>query len=109
MNTLNSIDPNSFRLRGVGETLSSPVEKAPGGEGKPGEANFKDLLKGLVDQVNTLQKEADASIKGLATGETTNVHDVTVKMEEAGIAFDLMMEIRNKLVDAYQQIIKMQS
>ena len=69
---------------------------------------FKDMLKNLVDEVNTLQKNADNSIKGLATGETKDIHDVTIKLEEAGIAFDLMMEIRNKLVDAYQQIIRMQ-
>ena len=70
------------------------------------ETNFKDLLKGLVDQVDTLQKDADASIQGLVTGKTANIHEVPIKMEEAGIAFDLMMEIRNKLVDAYKEIIK---
>jgi len=68
--------------------------------------SFKDLLKGLVDQVDTLQKNADASIQGLVTGKTTNIHEVPIKMEEAGIAFDLMMQIRNKLVDAYKEIIK---
>lgn len=71
------------------------------------EPNFKDLLKGLVEQVDTLQRDADASIQGLVTGKTTNIHEVPIKMEEAGIAFDLMMEIRNKLVDAYKEIIKM--
>lgn len=69
---------------------------------------FKDMLKGLVDQVDTLQKRADASIEGLATGDTQNVHDVMLKLEEAGIAFDLMMKVRDKLLEAYQQVIKMQ-
>lgn len=69
---------------------------------------FKDMLKGLVDQVDTLQKQADASIEGLVTGETSNVHDVVVKLEEAGMAFDLMMKVRDKLVDAYQQVMRMQ-
>lgn len=77
-------------------------------EDRASEVSFKDLLKGLVNQVDTLQKDADASIEGLVTGETTDIHDVTIKMEEAGIAFDLMMEVRNKLVEAYQQIIKIQ-
>lgn len=72
-------------------------------------ADFQKLLRNLVDQVDTLQKDADTSIRGLVTGETTNVHDVTVKMTEAGVAFDLMMQIRNKLLDAYQQILKMQA
>lgn len=91
-----------------GELLPSLTEKQ--GFQKPDESSvpFKDMLKGLVDQVDTLQKEADASIQGLATGETQNVHDVVLKMEEAGIAFDLMMKVRDKLLEAYQQVIKMQ-
>ena len=72
-------------------------------------AGFQDVLRDLVSQVDSLQKNADASIQGLVTGQTTNVHDVTIKMAEAGEAFDLMMQVRNKLLDAYQQIIKMQA
>ena len=72
-------------------------------------AGFQDVLRNLVQQVDTLQKSADVSINGLATGATTNVHDVTIKMAEAGVAFDMMMQVRNKLLDAYQQIIKMQA
>lgn len=97
---------NQIRVGGPGElkpTLSKPVEK--GGENA---IPFKDMLKGLVDQVDTLQKEADKSIEGLVTGETSNVHDVVVKLEEAGIAFDLMMKVRDKLMDAYQQVLRMQ-
>jgi flagellar hook-basal body complex protein FliE len=73
---------------------------------KADDVNFKDVLKDLVNQVDTLQKDADASIQGLVTGETTNIHEVPIKMEEAGVAFDLMMAVRNKLVDAYKEIIK---
>lgn len=72
------------------------------------EPGFQDVLKNLVNQVDSLQKDANASIHGLVTGATTNVHDVTIKMAEAGIAFDLMMQVRNKLLEAYQQIIRMQ-
>ena len=82
---------------------------APAGQQAAAGAGFKDVLTDLVHQVDTLQKNADASINGLATGATTNVHDVTIKMAEAGVAFDLMMQVRNKLLDAYQQIIKMQA
>ena len=72
------------------------------------DVSFKDVLNGLVNQVDSLQKDADDSIQGLVTGETTNIHDVTIKLEEAEVAFELMMEIRSKLVNAYQQIMKMQ-
>ena len=77
--------------------------------GETSQTGFHDMLNDLVHQVDALQKNADASINGLVSGATTNVHDVTVKMAEAGVAFDLMMQVRNKLLDAYQQIIKMQA
>jgi flagellar hook-basal body complex protein FliE len=73
-----------------------------------GEMPFKDILKNLVDKVASLQKDADVSLQGLVTGETTDIHNVAIKMEEAGVAFDLMMEVRNKLLEAYQEISKMQ-
>lgn len=95
----------------VGLNKEDLIPQATGPGAAPvagGDQSFQDLLKGLVDKVDLLQKDADVSIKGLVTGETTDIHDVTIKLEEAGVAFDLMMEIRNKLLDAYQEIMKMQ-
>ena len=71
--------------------------------------SFQSILSDLVKEVNGLQEDASRSIEGLVTGETQNVHDVTTRMAEAGLAFDLMMEVRNKLLDAYQQILQMQA
>jgi flagellar hook-basal body complex protein FliE len=104
---MSTIDPN-IRIGTPGSDVG-PLQKS--GAGKPGEAGvpFKDMLKGMVDQVSSLQKEADASIEGLITGQDTNVHNVIVKMEEAGVAFELMMKVREKLLDAYQQVMRMQS
>mgnify|MGYP003591709256 CR=1 FL=1 len=103
MNTINSDLKIGLEKSGL---LPQPVGEAA----KPaaGEASFQDVLKGLVDKVDSLQKTADESIKGLVTGETTNIHDVSMKLEEAGVAFELMMQIRNKLLDAYQEVMKMQ-
>ena len=105
---MNPLSAENLRVRLETEPLLPPATGAPN-ESKPPAIPFKDVLRGLVDQVDSLQKEADASIEGLLSGETTSVHDVVVKMEEAGIAFDLMMQIRNKLLEAYQQILKMQA
>ena len=54
-----------------------------------------------------LSKEADAAVQRLATGQTQNVAEVFTTVQKAGIAFDLLMEIRNKLLDAYQEIRQM--
>lgn len=80
---------------------------AAGEKGK--ETSFQDILGDLVREVSGLQADATKSIEGLVTGETQNIHDVTTRVAEAGIAFDLMMEVRNKLLDAYQQILQMQA
>jgi len=70
--------------------------------------SFKDVLQGLVSQVDSLQRDADSSIRGLIAGQETDIHNVAIKMEEASVAFDLMMSIRNKLLEAYQEISRMQ-
>jgi len=93
---------------GVDQTGLSPSLNPDSAVRESGGVPFKDVLKNLVDKVDSLQKDADVSIQGLVTGETTDIHNVAIKMEEAGVAFDLMMEIRNKLLEAYQEISKMQ-
>ncbi len=70
--------------------------------------SFKNVLHSYLDEVNSLQHEADAQIQRLAAGETEDVHEVMLKMKEAEIAFDMMLEIRNKLVDSYKEIMRMQ-
>ena len=103
-----NIDGNQLRLDALSDAVSPIAKPTASAPDAASGGSFKDLLKGLVEQVDSLQKDADASIQGFVTGETTDLHDVTIKMEEAGIAFRLMMEVRNKLLEAYQQILKMQ-
>jgi len=95
------IDPESKDL--FSESLRPSAASAEGS------GSFGSMLNGLVDQVDALQKNADASIQGLVSGEETNVHNVAIKMEEASVAFALMMQVRNKLLEAYQEISRMQS
>ena len=70
------------------------------------EPSFSDVLSSVFNDVNRMQHNADQSVQKLATGEITDVHQVMVAMNEADVAFKLMMEIRNKLISAYKQIIK---
>lgn len=92
--------PQPSDLAGVGDDSQRVSGDTP---------SFQSVLGDLVREVNGLQQDANRSIEGLVTGETQNIHDVTTRMAEAGIAFDLMMEVRNKLLDAYQQILQMQA
>lgn len=70
--------------------------------------SFHKILTGLIDKVGQLEKNADESIQKLITGEIESIHQVMIAAEEASLAFHLMMEIRNKLVEAYQEIMRMQ-
>lgn len=96
-------------------SLNGPAGLAPlqGGSAKPlapagGEQGFGDLLNQLVQKVDGLQKGADASVADVVSGKITDVHQVAVKVQEAGVAFDLMLGIRNRLMDTYNELIKMQ-
>jgi len=88
----------------------APVPAAPGTKaaGAAGGKDFKAILLDSLEEVNRLQSEADQGVQRLLTGETDNVAEVITAVNKAGIAFDLLMEVRNKLADAYRQIQQMQ-
>jgi flagellar hook-basal body complex protein FliE len=69
--------------------------------------SFKDTMSAFMKDVNTMQVKADESINRMAAGEITDVHQVMNAVEEANVAFNMMMEIRNKVMDAYQEILRM--
>lgn len=70
--------------------------------------SFADTLNHAIQNVNELQKVSNKKMEDLATGKTDNVADVMIASEKADIAFRLMVQVRNKIVDAYQEIMKMQ-
>jgi flagellar hook-basal body complex protein FliE len=83
------------------------VEGAPRAEAPGPGGDFKSVLLNSLGEVNRLQTEADLGVQRLITGQTDNVAEVMAAVNKAGIAFDLLMEIRNKLNDAYQEIQQM--
>ncbi len=68
---------------------------------------FEAYLLDSLEEVNRLQREADAGVQKVLTGETDNVAEVLTATRKAGVAFDLLMEIRNKLMDAYTELRQM--
>jgi flagellar hook-basal body complex protein FliE len=62
----------------------------------------------LVSKVNDMQIQSDQAIKGLATGENKNLHEVMISMEKASISFQFLSQVRNKAVEAYQEVMRMQ-
>lgn len=88
--------------QGIAQPLEKSVAKV-----QEGRESFESTLKKFVNDVNTLQNEASISIDKLAKGEVTDVHDVMIAVEEANTAMEFMLEIRNKIVEAYQEIMRM--
>jgi len=62
----------------------------------------------LVGKVNDLQSQADTKIKNMATGESRELHEVMIAVEKANISFQFLTQVRNKAVEAYQEIMRMQ-
>ena len=69
--------------------------------------SFEKTLKKFITDVNSLQNQAAESTVNLANGEVEDVHDVMIAVEKANIAMELMLEIRNKIVEAYQEVMRM--
>jgi flagellar hook-basal body complex protein FliE len=69
---------------------------------------FKQVMSDYLSDVNTLQHDADAQIQKLVAGETEDLHEVMFAMDEAETSFELMLEIRKKLVGAYQELLRLQ-
>jgi flagellar hook-basal body complex protein FliE len=76
-------------------------------EGENG-AGFGDVLKDAISTVNELQKQSDQEIQKLMTGESKDLHTTVIAMQKADLSFQMMMQVRNKIVQAYQEIMRMQ-
>jgi flagellar hook-basal body complex protein FliE len=99
MDQIQSISPlqNGVALDKISKT--SPSSKSV--------PSFKETLGSFMKDVNSMQLKADESISKMASGEITDVHQVMNAVEEANVAFNMMMEIRNKVMDAYQEVLRL--
>jgi flagellar hook-basal body complex protein FliE len=85
---------------------ASQLKSAAGGkaEGPQDPAAFKNFLLNSIQEVNSMQQDADQAVEKLATGGDVNPAEVLTAVQKADIAFKLMMQIRNKMVQAYQEV-----
>lgn len=70
--------------------------------------DFGQLLSNALDSLKGLHAQADELVKDLVTGKSVDLHDVMIAVEKASIALDLGLQLRNKAVEAYQEIMRMQ-
>jgi len=71
-------------------------------------ARFGDMLKQAVRKVNQIQMDANQAVVEMSTGENRNIHQTVIALEKANISFQLMLQVRNKAVEAYREVMRMQ-
>ncbi|MDI6799979.1 MAG: flagellar hook-basal body complex protein FliE [Actinomycetota bacterium] len=85
---------------GIGRDRASSARENPA-------ASFQEIFQGAMSRINTIQKEADQAMTRFAAGEI-DIDEVMIQAEKANVALQLTIQIRNKMVEAYQEISRMQ-
>jgi len=89
-------------------SLDNKIKAEPAASSKNAGPSFADTLKEAVGNVNQLSLDADRKAQELSTGKTDDIAGVMMAAEKADIALRAMVQVRNKIIDAYQEIMKMQ-
>ena len=92
---------NNLRVSGQQGVGSAAGATPAVGEGQ---ASFKDILMKNLNEVNDLQQDADTKLQDFVTGKTKNAGEVISASQKAGMAFNMLTQIRNKLQDAYDEV-----
>ena len=73
-----------------------------------GKVSFADVLKNKVQEINKLQLDADTAISKVELENSGSIHEAMIALEKASISFRTMMQVRNKILEAYQEVMRMQ-
>jgi len=85
--------------------FESKVQKQDGDETG---SNFGQVLSDAMQDVNKAQLDSNEQIQGMLSGDIQDVHTAMIAVQKADLSFQMMMQVRNKLIDAYQEIMRMQ-
>lgn len=99
--------PHLNHLRPV-DSPQSPMPSSPGQGGGVKGPSFSEYMKEQIEKVNASQAEAETAMNMWATGETDNVGEVMTAVKKAEVAFDMLLEVRSKVQEAYAEIMRMQ-
>jgi flagellar hook-basal body complex protein FliE len=88
----------------IGKDLGGDASRKAGGQEK---TSFTEQLQESLAKVNDLQQQKDAMITSFATGESQNVHELMISLQKAGMAMSMTSAVRNKVLDAYRELMKM--
>lgn len=95
------------RLRDMQADIRASAPKT-GNDKASGDREFLDYLRSSIQDVDAMQKTADKMAADLTSGKTENIHEVMLASTEAQLAFSMMVQVRNKALEAYQEVMRMQ-
>ena len=98
---------SQLKMRVQNEGLDNPVPLTEE-SGASGESSFSDMITEAIESVDASQKIADQNVQDIITGQSDDIHEVMISMEKAQLSFQLMVEMRNKVVETYQELSRMQ-
>jgi flagellar hook-basal body complex protein FliE len=104
------MDPllNLSQLSPVTPTPEAGGKNAVAGKGAAGGADFGDLLKQALQEVDAAQHTSEQEARNLMSGDTTDMHTAILAVQKADVSFQMMMAVRSKLIDAYREVMRMQ-
>ena len=97
-NALSNFTKTEKAIKGAGASPVSGTTSSP----------FADTLKDSLSKVNDLQQEKKAMITSFASGEQQNVHELMISLQKAGVAMNMTAAVRNKAMEAYKELARMQ-
>ncbi len=97
-----------MEIKGIGNGFGAAGAGLTGAASQGGGASFMDTLKAVTDGLARTEQNATDAVGKLATGEPVDIHDVVLATEMESMAFQLALNVRNKLVEAYQELSRMQ-
>jgi flagellar hook-basal body complex protein FliE len=98
----------------IEKKMSVEAPQSPGlvelnnSSGNASGTSFASLFQNALEQTNQIQGEADRAVKELTAGRNKNIHETMLLIEKADSNFKMLMQVRNKLLDAYREVIRMQ-
>jgi flagellar hook-basal body complex protein FliE len=94
-------------IKGIGSQMTQPAS-LPKIEPQSSDGSFGNTIKNAINDVNKLQGNADQMATKLAAGDAVEVHQAMIAMQKASQALNLTIQVRNKVIEAYQEIMKTQ-
>lgn len=100
INPINTVDPNFFSISQIGFSENKKNENIAG--------TFGEFLNNAMSKISELERRSNYIAEEFAAGRTDNIHEVMIAAQKVDIALQFTMQIRNKILDAYTEIMRMQ-